>query len=704
MTNSAILAFISAALSALLALAVVVRGKRSAANWLFFAGMICLAIESIFDGFGLNASSPVEIIRWQRIAIFPKALLPGFWICFSLAYSRGNYREFLTRWRMVVGMAFVLPIVLVCGFPDDIYRVFRVSDTATTVWFGFGNAGKALNVIVLISLIIVLMNLEKTFRTAVGTMRWRIKFVVLGLCIIFGARIYTDSQALLYSTVNSSLLSLPAVDAGALLLGCLLIGVSYLRAGVGEIDVYPSHTFLYSSITVLLSGIYLLVVGVLARVVVALGGDTAFPLKSFFVLIGIVGLAVLLLSDRIRQKTNQFISRHFARPLYDYRKVWNLFTEKTAHATNQNTLCAATAKLVSDTFNILSVTVWLTDPGEHRLVFAGSTSLDAEKLPAPDTSNFDWNALTSGLLETTQPFDLEKAKTGWAEFIRRLNPGTFAKGGSRVCVPIVAGDQALGIIVLADRVGGVPFSLEELDLLKCIGNHVGASLLGIQLSQKLLSAKEQEAFKSVSAFFAHDLKNAASTLSLMLKNLPKHFEDPEFREDVLRGLSKTVNHMNHLIARLSVFRQEAQIRTVQSDLNDVINGALNRWESVAEIELIKQLEPIPKLALDPDQIQNVVTNLLLNARDALGTRGQIRVVSARQNGWATVTVSDNGCGISPEFLRQSLFRPFRTTKKDGTGIGMFQCKTIIEAHRGKIEVESELGKGTSFRILLPLQS
>ena len=68
-----------------------------------------------------------------------------------------------------------------------------------------------------------------------------------------------------------------------------------------------------------------------------------------------------------------------------------------------------------------------------------------------------------------------------------------------------------------------------------------------------------------------------------------------------------------------------------------------------------------------------------------------------------LSVADNGCGMSEEFLKQSLFRPFRTTKKGGTGIGMFHCKMIIEAHGGKIEVESEVGKGSAFRVMLPLQ-
>jgi signal transduction histidine kinase len=120
------------------------------------------------------------------------------------------------------------------------------------------------------------------------------------------------------------------------------------------------------------------------------------------------------------------------------------------------------------------------------------------------------------------------------------------------------------------------------------------------------------------------------------------------------------------------------------------------------VELVKELRPLPKVRLDPAQIQKVLTNLVLNAREALGPGGTIRVETSRRNGWVVLGVSDNGCGMSAEFIQRSLFRPFQTTKKKGIGIGMFHSKMIVEAHRGRIEVESEPGKGTAFRVLLPI--
>ena len=134
----------------------------------------------------------------------------------------------------------------------------------------------------------------------------------------------------------------------------------------------------------------------------------------------------------------------------------------------------------------------------------------------------------------------------------------------------------------------------------------------------------------------------------------------------------------------------------------VVARSLAGWEEVAGIRLEKDLRPLPPLLLDQEQMIKVVTNLVINAREAVAKDGQVRITTSQSNGWGVLTVSDNGCGMSSEFLNRSLFRPFQTTKKTGLGIGMFQSKMIVEAHGGRVEVESSAGKGTTFRILLPL--
>jgi len=700
MTPNSLLAVAAALFSGILAVAAPARKWRSPASWCFLGGMGALAVESALGSCSLDTNSPEKAAYWQTLAFMARSFLPGFWLSFSLIYSRGNFREFLIKWRHVLVTAFLFPIALTFYFRNELIHILPRPEPGHAWLLSFGPPAKVVNFFLLISTIVILMNLENTFRAAVGIMRWRIKFLILGLAVVFGARIYTESQALLFSGYHRVPVE---IEAGALLIGCVLMAVGYLRSCFNDIDVYPSQAILQTSVTVLLAGGYLLAVGVLAQIVSLMGGAQSFRVQAFLILVGIAVLAVLLLSDRLRQRIQRFVSRHFKRPQHDFRKVWTLFTQRMSSVLSHTELSSTAAKLISETFNILSVTIWLTDDRKGQLVFGASTSLSEPAVLSPIPESAVFAQLLSDVQKLRHPFDLEKTKEEWAEVLKRINTTRFPGGGNRIAVPLLAGDRCLGLAVLADRVNGLPYTFEELDLLKCIGDQLATGILNIRLTEELMQARELEAFQSMSAFFVHDLKNAASGLNLMLQNLPVHFDDPAFRKDALQGIGNTVKRINQLIARLSVLRNKLELRPVESDLNQLVTETLQCLNGEPGIEVVKEMSPLPKIVADREQFQNVVTNLLFNARDAVGNGGRIRVETGRTDDSFFLAVSDNGCGMSPAFLAHSLFRPFKTTKKKGLGIGMFESKMIVEAHGGNIQVESEPGKGTTFKVSLPMK-
>jgi putative PEP-CTERM system histidine kinase len=692
-------AYAAAIVTGALGLLVVIRKPRSAAGWCFLAGMEVLAVQSALSGISLGASLPEKVVDWQTLAFVAESFLPGIWLCFSLTYSRRDWRTLSIGWRLLLAVALLLPIALSVGFRSELLHLLPEHESGAVSWLGFGEVAKALNIVLLIANVLILTNLEETFRAAVGTMRWRIKFLVLGIGVVFAARIYVQSQALLFSGYD---LALTRIEAVALLVGCTLMAVGYLRSGFAGNDVYPSHAVLQSSVTVLLAGAYLFVVGVLAKIVAHLGGAGSLQTEAFLVLLGTVVLAVLLISDRFRQKLRQLISRHFKRPQHDFRQIWTVLAQRMSAVLDQGGLCSMAVKLISETFNALSVTTWLIHEQSGRLLLGASTSHSS---PAASLSDPDFAAsgrAIEGLRARVEPFDLENVEEDWAATLRQISVSQFRKGGNRICVPWLAGDRLLGVAILADRVNGIPYTAEEIDLLKCLGNQMAAGLLNLRLAEELVLAKQLEAFQTMSAFFVHDLKNVGSSLSLTLQNLPLHFDDPEYREDALRGIASTADRINQIISRLSALRNKLELKPVESDLNQLVVEALERLRWVPEVELVREFNPLPKILADPEQLQNVVSNLLLNARDVVGLGGQVRIKTSQRDGQAILAVADNGCGMSPAFVRGSLFRPFQTTKKKGLGIGLFQSRMIVEAHRGSIQVESEPGKGTTFRVILPL--
>jgi len=696
-----VLALAAGMSSVALAAAAARRKQRSLATWCFSAGMLVFALESLFGAIANDALLPEKAAFWGTLALAAKSFLPGVWLTFSLTYSRANYRDFLLRSRWLLVGAFLVPLLSLAAIYGSFFYVVAYNPPVGGWGLMLNDPAKILNVLVLVSTVLILTNIERTFRAAVGTMRWRIKFLVLGLGVIFGARIYTGSQALLFSDYSSGRLS---VEATALLIGCALIAVAYLRTGFSEIDVYPSRAVLQTSVTVLLTGAYLFVVGVLAQIVVHFGGAASFPIDAFVVLLGVAILAVLLLSDRARQSLQLFISRHFKRPQHDFRQIWARFTRSLSSALDETALGTIATRLISETFGALSVSMWLFDEQGERLIKVSSTS-EAEHAHSDDSvsSIAEKEPNSAELVKLSRPFDLGRAKEKWARDLMERSSGQFRTGGSPICVPLIGGEHCLGAIVLADRVRGLSYSAEEMDLLKCIGEQVAASLLKLRLTEEIMERKELEAFQTMSAFLIHDLKNAASTLGLMLENLPTHFNNPAFREDAFRGIGSAASRINDLINRMNALRHELPLKPAELDLNLVVAEALATLNGTLENKLVTKFDQIPKILADGQQLQSVCTNLLLNASDAVDTNGRISVETTRQGEWIALSVSDNGCGMTEQFIKNSLFRPFRSTKKKGLGIGMFQSKTIVEAHQGKIHVESQLGVGTTFRVMLPLK-
>jgi len=689
-----------AAAAAALALAVGawwVRPRHPAQGWLA-GGLVLLALETLCEWASFRTDTREAMLAWQRAAFLLNALNPAVWLAFSLTFARGDPGRFLYRWRWILlGLGLGLPALVLAFYPVLIVDTGPLPPPGN--WYFRGHpVVRVLYTGVVVGAVLVLTQLESTYRAAVGTGRWRIKYAVVGLALLFGTRIYTASQALLYAGPN---FQLALINAAALLLACGLIGLALYRSRLIVLDLYPSAIAIHRSLTILLSGLYLVVVGLLATWVTRVGGESAFPLVAFVLLVGAVGLSVLWMSDRVRQRLRLFVSRHFRRPFHDYRLVWSRFTERTSARLDRHELCREVARLISETFEALSVSIWLLELSRSRLVLAASTSL-----PAGETRAVDVNHLLPELsrlaTEKPQPVELERSRAGWCELLRQVNPAFFQEGGSRWGIPLVAGQELVGFLVVGDRVAGMAYLPEDLELLTCLAEQLASALRTLLLSEQLVQAREWEAFQTMSAFLVHDLKNTASTLGLMLRNLPLHFDKPEFREDAIRGLGRCARHINELIERLTTLRHKPQIQKKPVRLDQVLHAALETLGKPEGIEIETHCPELPPLLLDPAAVRSVLTNLLLNARDAITPPGRITLDVSVHGGWLCLRVADTGCGMTPEFIAQKLFRPFQTTKKNGLGIGMFQVRTLVELHGGRLEVQSQPGQGTVFTVWLPM--
>ncbi len=694
-----ILSFIAALFSLFLAGFILYRDWRSFVHRVLALGMGALAVEAFLIGFSLRADSSSEVLYWQRLRFISAAFIPGIWLLFSMAFGRSDYREYIGRWKWTLIAVLALPLSMVTIFRQAFFWGEPLQTPSGDWLLRINWAGYFFHLAFLIGAVFILMNLERTLRASTGRIRWQIKFMVLGVGGFFGARIYLVSQALLFSSLDMNLL---IINVFALLAAGVLILRSLPRVRLLNVDFYLSSSFLFNSFAVLLVGVYLIAVGVLAKLTSYFDAGQSIPFGAFLVFLALLGLLIFLLSDRLRRRLKIFVSRHFQRPLYDYRKEWESFTQKTTSVLEIKDLCAVVVKMVSQTLEVLSVTIWLMDEAKESLELGGSTVFSETQLAKGSHIKKGIMELIKLMRREKLPFDYDYWPENWMKEKDGSEGDLFQQARVRHCLPLMVGEKFLGVMTLGDKVGRDSFSIEDFDLLKTIADQTAAALLNLKLSGDLREMKEMEAFRTISAFMVHDLKNLASTLSLTMQNLPLHFENPEFRKDAVRITQQSLTKINNICAGLSTLSQKIELKKAKADPNALVQSTISVLNSRCKTSILYNPQPVVKILFDTEQIQKVLTNLILNASDAIKEGGEVCVGTRQSDGWVEVSVSDNGCGMSKEFMERSLFRPFKTTKKQGMGIGLFQSKMIVEAHGGRIEVESEENVGTTFRVMLPI--
>jgi signal transduction histidine kinase len=215
--------------------------------------------------------------------------------------------------------------------------------------------------------------------------------------------------------------------------------------------------------------------------------------------------------------------------------------------------------------------------------------------------------------------------------------------------------------------------------------------------------KQFESFARLSAVLTHDLKNSIFSLSLLVQNMERKFDREGFREDAMRTLSNSVNDLQAIVARLSDPLAMTSLRQA-SDLSTITENVLKRIGANAgtHYAISSQLQPQLMANVDAKAIERVIENLMINALEAMPEGGKLKVHSQTENESAVISVADTGKGMSEEFVSERLFRPFATTKKKGIGLGLYSCRDIIEQHGGRIDVSSQVGAGTEFRVIIPL--
>lgn len=656
--------------------------KRHYLSSLFLClALICCAAVELFDFLALR--QPKDFFFWKRGSLIFESLLPFLWLAYALFFSRqGGFQKLSVFSRVALILALSFPPIAVLA-PQE--NFFFSPDFPREKLIFLGNFGFFFYIGLLLLFIFALANMERSLLALPSLEKWRAKFEIIGAGVILVSFILYYSQGLLYRTINMGLM--PEKSA-ALLIGCGMIFFSFFRRG-GLSGLHISQDMAARSVVVLVIGIYFLSLGLAGEAMRYLGTSSQ---KTFMGLLAILlgaALSIVLLSGTAKRKFKVYLHKNFYRHKYDYRDQWLRFTQTITAKNSPEELGTAILAFFCETFAANSAALFLLK--EEKNAFYCLSSLEM------DTSGYAFslnNSLVRYLADGKWVFRSADNNPEIGEEDRYF----LSHHGVTYMAPLLFKEKLEGFIILGPQVNPEEIvTYEDYDLMKVLAHQAGSVLIGQRLSKELSAQRAMATIGKFSAFVIHDLKNLVSVLDMTATNAKDFIDDPDFQTDLLGTLSGSVEKMKILIARLKDLQERRALAKKPCDLLDIVKDCGKTLKTHG----LKISGESALVEVDAAELHKVILNLTMNGIEA-GSEKTPVTIKVGKNSEAFLHITDQGCGMTREFIDQCLFQPFLSTKKGGFGIGLYQCRNIVEAHGGRIEVQSEEGKGSVFSVYLPL--
>jgi putative PEP-CTERM system histidine kinase len=408
-------------------------------------------------------------------------------------------------------------------------------------------------------------------------------------------------------------------------------------------------------------------------------------------------LLLLMFSGTLRARLRVFLSKHFFSYRYDYRDEWLNFTRTLTEGRPGEQLCERAVEALARLLESPGGALWMREgnAGYQRASHWNWADLDGTE-PA-DSPFVQWLAGKQWVV------DLDEMKTRRDLYGDLDTPPWIQQADHAwLVVPLMLHDELLGFVVLKHSLGNVSFNWEVSDLLKVAARQAAAHLAQMRAANQLIVARQFESFNRTTTFVIHDLKNLIAQLSLLLANAEKHKDNPEFQADMLDTVENAVTRMNKVLSQLRRSSDEVQAQSVA--LADILADAAASKQAF-KLRPAVDLPPASlRVRAERERLTRAIGHLLQNALEATPPNGRVSLRGFEESGQAIIEITDTGSGMDEEFIRTRLFQPFDSTKGAGMGIGAYECRETIRALDGQLEVDSTPGRGTRFRISLPLDN
>ena len=670
---------------------------KKADSPVFFPLTLLMVVVAWVQGLnGLSLVFPQHLLLGKQLILFGELAFPvalGYVTStFLFHLSSASIQQNRTKFFVMAGVAVFLCVWLF-AWPESVMQLAASGGivfpqvVGWTIW-GF----------ILIVVVIGLSELEQILRSTRDPLRFQMKFVLIGLGGLAGISIAQASQLLLLPLWTQTYVWVGSI-ATCLSLLVIVFGLARWRIHDFGQNFQVSHQALYTSLTFLLVGGYLVLVGIVAKVIQNTGWELGEALGVLVMFVAGMGLVVVLASRQARVELQQFVGRHFFRTKYDYRKIWLEITEAFSACQDSHQIWDRYLEWLSQTFGAPRVTIWKKFEVDGR--FHQIRTVNTEDPPPPIDGN---HFIVQNMLLKREPYliseESDENNMGLKEFLHSTE--------AHICVPLSMPERdLLGFCTLSKELHDRSYDQDDCDLLRAIAYHVTMLLHQFQLVEEQNAMSKWEAVHRFSGFYLHDLKNLASSLSMVVQNAEQYGQDPDFQASAMRTVRTTSQRMMDLMAKLAKqskgFESEAKNNQEDVDINELIQETLESLNGSGCSPTFTPGTEIPKRQLQVEPVKQVLLNLILNARQAMNEKGSIHIATYSEGEDLKVEIVDSGPGIPLERL-EHLFQPFKSSKKTGLGVGLFQCKQMVEDNRGQISIESQEGAGTKVILTFPAET
>ncbi len=518
----------------------------------------------------------------------------------------------------------------------------------------------------------------------------RLPLIALGCIWAYDLNLYTI--AYLAHDVPAALVALRGLIM-TLLSPLFALGV--LRAGKAPVRLSRSATF--QSLSLVGIGAYLVAMVGGSSILHSIAPKAVSPFQISFVFVtALVGLIVLP-NARLRAWSRVMLSKHFFQHRYDYRAEWLRFTDTLGRQdSSADVLNERAIKAIAD-ITESSAGLLLVPDATHSLIFQTQWNWPEIEPPARAASSETLDYFTTA----RRIFEIDAVRHNLASDAeaRAVPEWLLANSRAWVIVPLLHFDRLEGLVVLDRPLLDRTLDWEDFDLLRVAGRQVASYLAEAKGQETLSDVQRFDEFNRRFAFIMHDIKNLVSQLSLVSRNAERHIANPDFQQDMLATLDNSTKRMNDLLARLSQHNKGRADEPRPVALGALVDAIAAPKRAYHPIVISGETDLLARA--DPARLEQALSHLLQNAIEASSPSDPVTVHIDMVAGESQISIIDTGIGMSAEFIRNQLFKPFTSTKGNGFGIGAYEAHQLITAMGGRLAVKSRPDKGSSFIITLP---